>query len=386
MMKFDVIVSGAGPGGSKAAELLARGGLRTALVERNANWRKPCGGGLPRHVDDDFGVPEKVRENTYYARAFISADGTKLVLETEKEPGGCVVDRLVYDAYLRDTAVDCGATLFDKSTVKDVILKNGRVVGVKVRTPEGLKEMMADVVIAADGVASRIAVRSGLRAKWKPDELAKCVVAFIDGYEGPKYNHFYFFDFMGYAWIFPMSGKRANVGVGLLSSGKRSVLELFDWFLRSKYFKEMFRREKIVVKQGYPVPFSSVSGQHYGDGIMLVGDAGGFVSPVTGEGVYYALWTGKLAAETTILAYEREDFSGNTLKEYKRKLDERGIVEFLSGQLRLRDLIYSNQGRTLNLILKAANEDERFKDELRRVLFEGAKPSAEFAQKLMSFM
>lgn len=119
---------------------------------------------------------------------------------------------------------------------------------------------------------------------------------------------------------------------------------------------------------------------------MLVGDAGGFVSPVTGEGVYYALWTGKLAAETTILAYEREDFSGNTLKEYKRKLDERGIVEFLSGQLRLRDLIYSNQGRTLNLILKAANEDERFKDELRRVLFEGAKPSAEFAQKLMSFM
>ena len=183
-----------------------------------------------------------------------------------------------------------------------------------------------------------------------------------------------------------MSGKRANVGVGLLSSSKRSVLELFDWFLRSKYFKEMFRREKIVVKQGYPVPFSSVSGQHYGDGIMLVGDAGGFVSPVTGEGVYYALWTGKLAAETTILAYEREDFSGNTLKEYKRKLDERGIVEFLSGQLRLRDLIYSNQGRTLNLILKAANEDERFKDELRRVLFEGAKPSAEFAQKLMSFM
>ena len=141
-MNYDVVVSGAGPAGSKCAEVIAKAGYKVALIEKDINYRKPCGGGLPRSSIYKY-YPQLRKLDLVKKNAILmfSADHHKLEHSYEdSEDNPIVIDRLEFDNLVRNVAVEAGAELFDKNISYDFIYKDQKRVGIRTKTPLGVKE------------------------------------------------------------------------------------------------------------------------------------------------------------------------------------------------------------------------------------------------------
>jgi len=179
---YDVVISGAGPSGCQCAEVLVKAGYKVALIEKDTNWRKPCGGGVGAAVFKYYPqlrkmVHPKIRAIKMYSASFNVLDVTFF----DNEKYSTVMDRLVLDNMMRDAAVDAGAELFDKNMSYDFVLKNGKKAGIKTKTPEGEKEYLGNILVLADGMSSRLAHRSGLRGKWTTENTGKAKCEILEG-------------------------------------------------------------------------------------------------------------------------------------------------------------------------------------------------------------
>ncbi|MCS7122929.1 MAG: NAD(P)/FAD-dependent oxidoreductase, partial [Candidatus Micrarchaeota archaeon] len=167
-----------------------------------------------------------------------------------------------------------------------------------------------------------------------PDHYVSAVRCYYDGVEGMREVieiHFVEEALPGYFWIFPLEGKRANVGVGMLDRDMRSrnvnLAHLLEKLINENpKFKERFKNAKRLTNiVGWTLPLGSKRRKPYFNGVLLVGDAAALIDPLTGEGIGNALLSSKLAAQTIRKAFEVNDFSENTLKMYddllKQKLD-----------------------------------------------------------------
>ncbi|GAI49809.1 unnamed protein product, partial [marine sediment metagenome] len=145
-MMYDVVISGAGPAGSRCAEILARNGFKVALIERDTNWRKPCGGAVSARIMNKY-YPQLRKLNPVIKNGALlfSADFQKLEYNWEGfGQDSLVVDRLEFDNLVRDVAVDAGAELFDKNLSIDFVTKNSHNIGIKTKTPSGIKEYLGE--------------------------------------------------------------------------------------------------------------------------------------------------------------------------------------------------------------------------------------------------
>ena len=246
---YDVIISGAGPAGSKCAEEIAKKGYKVALIERDTKWRKPCGGAVsasifkyfPRLREYDF---QKVNGINIYSADFHKLEyywkGTR---ETSIN-----VDRLEFDQILQNIAVDAGADLFDKHLSYDFISKNGKRMGVKTKTSSGTKELYGKIIIIADGMSSKLAVKSGIRKKWKINEIGLTKVAILEGSTNlnPEIINIFYRPYMGYAWIFPLKQNRFNFGVGtwLDDNLKYDINTLYTEFLKEKEISDLLYQKE----------------------------------------------------------------------------------------------------------------------------------------------
>ena len=225
---YDVIISGTGPAGAMAARVLAKAGVKVIAFDKaKLPWRKPCGGGVPEHVFSQgiLDYTELKRENiidTDTKNLYLRAPNEKeLLMET---PGETVVDRKIFDQFLREKALEVGAIIQDQTSVQDLIKdKEGFIQGVKIKDPNGVTDVSSKIVIVADGVGSKLVVKGGLRKKWEPDDYAICAVAIIEGYVEPEplsnSMQIYIDDIVApnsYAWLFPMKKNRANIGIGIM--------------------------------------------------------------------------------------------------------------------------------------------------------------------------
>jgi geranylgeranyl reductase family protein len=305
MEHVDVAVIGAGPAGSSAATWLARAGARVALFEKASQGRdKSCGDGLtPRAVAelDRLGVD---------ISRFHRIDGLRVQAgRTEREvlwPGGifpnmgAVAPRAEFDAMVLQTAIDAGAELRDHAKAEPV-LEGGRVVGVRV----GAEEIRADLVVIASGAGSAAAKLLGAtRVEKSPFGLA--IRAYVpsnradDRYmeacltvKGPDGKLV-----PGYGWVFPAGNGIVNVGVGALST-MRNFSQLNLNTMLEAYMAQVGPAwgmgEFVNRPKAWRLPMHVE--HRSGPGWVAVGDAAGLVNPFNGEGIDYALESGRHAAE-----------------------------------------------------------------------------------------
>jgi geranylgeranyl reductase family protein len=326
----DVIVVGAGPGGSATAHALAQSGLDVLLLEKTSFPReKVCGDGLtPRAVKSlvDMGIDTSEANGFIRNRGLrILGGGVRLELEWPElatYPNyGLVRPRLDFDDLLAQNAQKSGARLQTLTHVTGPIVENGRVVGVEAKvgpekTPTSYR---APITVACDGVSARLAISQGIQ---KRDDRPMGV-AVRRYYESPRHDDDMLESWLelrtpegdllpGYGWVFGVGDGTSNVGLGILNTTKawqdtnyKDLMSRWTSAMPAEWqFDEAHARGPI---RGAALPMGFNRTPHYRDGLVLVGDAAGAVNPFNGEGIAYAMESGRLAAEVIVQALARPD-------------------------------------------------------------------------------
>ncbi len=307
-MDYDVIVVGSGPSGSTAARQCALKGLKTLMLEKEKLPRyKPCGGGITPKAASllDFKIKKELIEGGCFGTQLHYRD-YKIEVRT---PFKIIsfVSRDKFDLYLAEKAVDAGVELRESERVKSVELTKDAV---NVRTNRNIYK--ASAVIGADGVNS--IVSRSVRKAFRPKELALSLEAQVPIKQGMIEDQDMSTIYMGYiprgyGWVFPKE-EHLSVGIYGTLSGFGNPKDVFANFLSK------LNLDTNIEYHAHLIPFGGYDRTLYSDRILLVGDAAGFVDPLFGEGIPYAINSGRIAADTLVKAYEQEEFSRKVLKEY----------------------------------------------------------------------
>ncbi|HEY7271556.1 MAG TPA: geranylgeranyl reductase family protein [Actinoplanes sp.] len=347
----DVIVVGAGPGGSAAAYHMARHGLRVLLLEKATFPReKVCGDGLtPRATRQliRMGVDTSEKAGWLQNKGLrVIGGGVRLELdwpELASFPSyGLVRTRFDFDDMLARRAAEAGARLHTGVRVTAPITDaDDRVIGVRAQVGEEPVEFRAPLVVAADGVSGKLPLALGLV---KRDDRP-IGVAVRRYYRSPvRADDDYLESWLelrsaqnrarllpGYGWIFGLGDGRVNVGLGILNSSSafgrtnyRAMLD--DWLGTTPAewgMRDDANADGPTLGAALPMGFNRVP--HYTRGVLLVGDSGGMVNPMNGEGIAYAMESGELAAEVAVQALARPEGPGRerALQAYPAELRER---------------------------------------------------------------
>ncbi|MEU4821221.1 geranylgeranyl reductase family protein [Actinomadura sp. NPDC023710] len=312
----DVIVVGAGPAGSAAANHLARSGLDVLVLEKNSFPReKVCGDGLtPRAVRELKALGVDTAGPDWFPNKGVRLIGAARRVELSWPDGpGLTRTRAGLDELLARQAVHVGATLRENTRVTAPLTANGRIRGV--RTSGGTHE--ARLVIAADGASSRLSVALGLR----PARDRPLGIAGRRYFRSPRHDDEYLEIWLdlapaAYGWVFGMGDGTCNVGVALLRTEHPDYHRLCSRWLASLPASWGFTEGNAVGPlRGAALPMGFGRRPHYLPGVLLAGDSGGMVNPSTGEGIGYALEAGRLAAEVITLA-SRSPFPERVLRTY----------------------------------------------------------------------
>jgi geranylgeranyl reductase family protein len=387
---YDVVISGAGPAGSKCAEIIAKAGYKVALIERDSNWRKPCGGAVSSRIFKYYPQLRKLDYSPIFGMTIYSADYHHLKYSWKNIRDYSInVDRLSFDNFIRDIAVDTGAELFDKNISFEFIRKNNKRVGIKTKTSSGTEEYYGKIIIIADGMSSKLAIKSGLREKWNINEIGLGKCAILEGENSlDKENISLFFKaYKGYAWIFPLDDKRFNIGCGTWQEENLNynVNSLYSKFIKDPFLKKFFTHTnyKTIWEAAYPIPAIGVKEKClYGDNLMLVGDAAGFVSPISGEGIHPSVVSGNAAAETAINALENENISKEMLKYYKSYPNIKKIIRNFKMKTSMVKFFFENGGKYLSIMLELAEKNDSFRGQVINMFLFNQIPSKNFLLKL----
>lgn len=369
---YDVVISGAGPSGSKCAEILATSGYKVALIEKNTRWRKPCGGAVSGRIFKYYPQMRKLNFHQINGIIMYSGDYHELKYKWEGIRNYSInVDRLVFDNFIRNVAIDAGAELFDENVSYDFIIKNHQRVGIKTKTASGTKEYLGKIIVIADGMSSKLAIKSGLRDKWKVEELGLAKCAIMEGKNELDKDciSIFFRPYKGYGWIFPLDEKRFNIGCGTFGEDnlKFDLNQVYFEFINNPNIKKFLPESnyKEIWKGAYPVPGLGVKDKSlHGDNILIIGDTAGFVSPISGEGIHPSIVSGNIAAETAINALENENISKQTLKYYKTNQNIKKIIRNFKMKRSMVEFFYENKGRNLSNMFKLAEQDKDFREKV----------------------
>ncbi len=292
----EIVVVGGGPAGATAADDLARAGHRVVLLDR-AGRIKPCGGAIPPRLMADFAIPPSMLVARADAARMVSPSARNVDIPIE---GGCVgmVDREHFDEWLRQRAVAHGAERLDGRFERIERDDDGRAVVVYLDADGAPQRLRARAVVGADGARSRVAQQTVPGA-----DQGRCVFAYHEIVATPEvtppdfqpsrcevhYNGTLSPDF--YGWVFPHG---ATISIGTGSADKGFSLRQGVQKLREQVG---LQHARTIRREGAPIPMKPLPRWDNGRDVVLAGDAAGVVAPASGEGIYYAMVGGRLAAE-----------------------------------------------------------------------------------------
>lgn len=307
-MTLRVAVVGSGPAGSSAAEILAKAGIETYLFERKLDNAKPCGGAIPLCMVEEFDLPANIIDRRVRKMKMISPSNREVDINLIKEDeyiGMC--RREVLDGFLRDRAAALGAILINATVHKLDIPTNDTdpyTIHYVDHTESGAqgiaKTLKVDAIIGADGANSRV-------AKDIDAGDYNYAIAFQERIRIPDAKMAYYEDlaemYVGddvstdfYAWVFPKYDHVA-VGTGTMHVHKASIKQL-QAGIRARAAKKL-EGGKIIKVEAHPIPEHPRPRRVVGR-VALVGDAAGYVTKSSGEGIYFAAKSGRMCAEAIV--------------------------------------------------------------------------------------
>ena len=294
---FDVVVVGGGPSGATAAHDLAQQGYKVMLLDK-AGRIKPCGGAVPPRLLKDFDIPQSLLVAHAKSARIISPSNNKVNMPVGDGYVG-MVDRDVFDEWLRARASDAGATR-QTGMCETVVDRADGLAEITYRADRHSEPetVTARCVIGADGARSRVAqqcIPNGTNVKcvYAYHEIVKVPETVTADYDPTRCDVYYQGhlspDF--YAWVFP-HGKTASIGLGSANKG-------FPLRETTKLMREQtgFANWETVRKEGAPIPLKPLKRWDNGRNVLVAGDAAGVVAPSSGEGIFYAMTAGRMSAQ-----------------------------------------------------------------------------------------
>ncbi|MEM8537066.1 MAG: geranylgeranyl diphosphate reductase [Pseudomonadota bacterium] len=296
-MQYDVVVVGAGPSGATAAADLANSGHKVAFIDREGRI-KPCGGAIPPRLIADFDIPDSQLVAKVNTARMISPTGRQVDIPIENGFVG-MVDREHFDEFLRVRAKQAGAQRYTGTFTKITRDADGTHVHFRDKISGNEVVLNTKLVIGADGARSTVA-----RAEIKDGDKIPFVIAYHEIIEAPDdpenipnydparcdvvYDGKISPDF--YGWVFP-HGEQASVGMG-------SMVKSVDVKQATADLRAVSGLTgcKTIRKEGAPIPLKPLDRWDNGKDVVLSGDAAGVVAPSSGEGIYYAMLGGRVAA------------------------------------------------------------------------------------------
>lgn len=331
--RFDVIIVGGGPAGAAAGWALARKGVNVAVLERShfprdkvcGDFIEPAGLRLAAAMGADLATGDRlpITRNCVYFGPHLAWSGAIPYYghEPEMPPHGMIVPRAEFDDTMLARAADAGASVRQGAAVTACERRDGLMhIGLK----DG-ETLTAPLVVGADGTESLVARSAGIVHRDRR-HIGIARRMYLEDVETDGGEACIWFDsdqIPGYGWMFPMAGGRANFGVGLLSeaaarhdlSVPASLTAALD---RLRLRHPGCRRARAVGRPmgGIVKAYGAITRNHF-DGGLLVGDAGCFADPITGEGITQGMESAVIAARTLVAALERGRFEAADLAGYE---------------------------------------------------------------------
>ncbi len=295
--EYDIIIVGAGPAGSMAARFAAEQGVSVLMLEKDRDVGYPvrCGEAISKAGIEEFIAPDEKWIAAKISKFSLSApDGSEVIIDFGE--AGYVLERKIFDYELARTAADAGAEILTRAYVNDLLFDDGKVSGVKYEYQGEQKEVKAKVVIAADGVESRVGRWAGLQTHIDIHDMESAVqITAANIPIDQKTLYFYFGKDVapnGYFWVFPKGNNKANIGLGVSGIiGKKKSAQSF----LNDFMKKHYPDAPVLTKIAGGVPCSITLGKISAPGIMLVGDAARQVNPLSGGGIASGMIGGKIA-------------------------------------------------------------------------------------------
>ncbi len=357
--KFTAIVVGAGPAGSTAAYLLAREGHEVVLVERGTTpGSKNMYGGrmyshaLRRVIPEFWDEAPVERPIAHESVTFLNGDQSVSIgcrnMDWATNPyHSFTLLRAEFDAWLASKAEEAGALLACGIRVDDLLIENGRVIGIRA----GEDEMLADVVVAADGVNSVMAQKAGLATMFAPHQVATGVKQIIELPAETISQRFQLEGDNGAAQLFVGDCSKGMQGGGFLYTNKNSIslglvvnagelqrsqvriCDVLEDFKSSPHIAPLIEGGEVAEYSAHLVPEAGLAmmPRLYGDGMLVAGDAAGLVLNLgyTVRGMDFAVASGEAAARTIMEAKARNDFSRRGLSRYRELLEQSFVLRDL---------------------------------------------------------
>jgi len=343
-MMFDVVIVGGGPVGCFTGELLSKKGFDVAIVEEHAEVGNPvhCTGILGLGGLKELKIrPGKWALNKLRDASIYAPSGEKITL-TRNTVEALTIDRATFDRERASAAAKAGATFMLKT--RCIGLSLGKKTSVNVKKIGGKEELKTRLIIGADGPTSFVAREAGLL---KAAKYTRCVQVEAEAEVADDSVEMYFGNKIApgfFAWIVP-AGEMCRIGLGTTEGAPK----LFEFMKNHPVASKKIKINQLThIAAGLsPQPLTR---KIYSDRILLVGDAGGQVKPLTGGGIYLGLLCAKLAAETASRALEN-GIDEKVLRGYERAVIQKFGKEFELG-LRARKLLQKLSDKELDVLLK----------------------------------
>jgi len=352
--KWDVIIVGGGPGGLFAAWQIARSGKSVLLCERKREMGVPvrCGEAVG-HEDFTGYIPIEDRWISARTQTFILVlpNGKEVKLKSDIYTG-YILNRDLFEYDMAVKAGNKGADIVMKSNVVDLIKDDeGNIKGVRSLEMGNEKAYYASVVIAADGVESRIARKMDINTALKPEDIEPCVQATVSN-ANLKDNALYLYIGTcyapgGYAWVFPKANNCANIGLGI--NGKYADHEKHSKDYLDEFIDNFFPQASVQKYISGGVPVTTNLSPLAKKNMLIVGDAGRMVNPLNGGGITHAMDSGIRAGKAAVEACDKPEKMEKIFSKYERDI-QKAFGKVHESQYRIKDVVYKLSDEEYNHI------------------------------------